>query len=170
MKWQIAKLLKTSTKEIFVDEQVDFSDAVKRHPDIKSMSTVHVTGKGTLDTTERNIAFELTIKGDMTLSCALTLDDVIYPFEATLQPVFTWNEATYDEMCEDYLVKDTIELAPAIWQEIFIQIPLRVVKDGAYEELARQGIDILTEEMLEIEAQTKVDPRFSVLQNLKFEE
>ena len=170
MKWQIAKLIKESTKEIEINEEVDFSDAVKRNPDIRKMSKVIVTGKGSIYATQRTMEFNLTVKGEMTLSCALTLDDVIYPFEATLNPVFTWDQERYDEDSEDYLVKDTIELASAIWQEIFIQIPLRVVKDGAHDELARQGIEILTEEDLEKEAETKVDPRFSVLKGLKFEE
>jgi len=170
MKWQIAKLIKESAKEISIDEEVDFSDAVKQNPNIRKMSKVSVTGKGFIDSTTRTINFDLTIKGEMTLSCALTLDDVIYPFEVTLNPTFIWDQERYDENSEDYLVKDTIELAPIIWSEIFIQIPLRVVKEGAYDELARQGIEILTAEDLEKEEKNKVDPRFSVLKGLKFEE
>ena len=170
MKWQIARLVKESTKEIEINEEIDFSDAVKRNPDIRKMSKVQATGKGLIYSTERMMEFDLTIKGEMTLSCALTLDDVIYPFEAALNPRFTWNPDTYDEDSEDYLVKDTVELASAIWQEIFIQIPLRVIKEGAYEELAHQGIEILTDEDLEEEAQTKIDPRLEVLKGLKFEE
>jgi len=170
MKWQIAKLIKESAKEIEVDEEVDFSDAVKRNPDIRNMSKVLVKGKGSIYPTTRTMEFDLTLKGKMTLGCALTLDDVIYPFEATLNPVFIWDGEKYDEDSEDYLVKDTIELAPAIWQEIFMQIPLRIVKEGAYEELARQGIEILTEEDLEKEVETKLDPRFEVLKGIKFED
>jgi uncharacterized protein len=170
MKWQIAKLLKESAKQIEINEEVDFSDAAKRNPDIRKISKVLVTGKGTIEATTRTVRFDLTIKGEMTLSCALTLDDVIYPFEATLNPVFIWDQERYDEDSDDYLVKDTIELASAIWQEIFIQIPLRVVKEGAHEELAHQGIELLTEEEVQKDAETKVDPRFSVLKELKFEE
>ena len=170
MKWQIAKLIKESTKEIFVNEEVDFADAVKQNPDIKKMSKILVTGKGFLYPTTRTMKFHLAIKGQMTLSCALTLDDVIYPFAATLNPVFIWDEKEYDLNSEDYLVKDKIDLAPIIWQEIFIQIPLRIVKEGAYDELAQQGIEILTEEEFAKDAKNKVDPRFSVLKELKFEE
>ena len=169
MKWQIAELIKEQTKEIQVDEEVDFSDAVRQNPDIKNMSKVHVKGKGFIDTTTRTVAFDLTIKGKMTLSCALTLDDVSYPYEATISPTFTWDLERYDENYADYLIKDTIELASVIWQEIFIQIPLRVVKDGAYDELDRQGIEILTAEDLKKETEITDDPRFSVLKGLKFE-
>jgi len=170
MKWQIAKLLKAQAKEVEVNEEVDFSDAANRNPDIRKISKVQVIGKGLIDSTKRIIVFDLTIQGKMTLGCALTLDDVIYPFTATLNPVFTWNPETYDEDSEDYLIKDTVELAPVIWQEIFIQIPLRVVKDDAYGELARQGVEIFTEEDLQKEAEAKVDPRFELLKNLKLED
>lgn len=169
MKWQVAKLLKTSTKEVIIDEEIDLTDAVKKNPDIKNVTNILVTGKGFVDATKRKMTFDLTIKGQMTLACALTLDDVIYPFEASLSPVFIWDVDQYDEESEDYLIRDTIELAPTIWQEILIQIPLRVVKAGAYDELARQGIEILTEEALKEEAKTQMDPRFSVLEGLKFE-
>ena len=170
MKWQIAKLIKEQSKEVEINEAVDFSDVVKQNPDIRQISKILVTGKGFFCPTTRTMTFDLTIKGEMTLSCALTLDDVIHSFEATLNPVFTWDGKKHDQDSEDYLVKDTIELAPIIWQEIFIQIPLRIVKEGAYDEIARQGIEIFTEEDLEKEAKNKIDPRFSVLEGLKFEE
>ncbi|MCL2559464.1 MAG: YceD family protein [Turicibacter sp.] len=170
MKWQIARLLKESTKKINIEEDIDFSDAVKRNPDIRSMTKIKVTGVGTVFTTERRMAFDLTIKGEMTLACALTLDDVNYPFQATLAPAFVWDSERHDELSEDYLVKDTIELASAIWQEIFIQIPLRVIKDGAYEELASKGIEVLSEEEVKEEAKNQIDPRFAALEGLKFED
>jgi len=170
MKWQIAKLLKEATKEIQVNEEVDFAEAVKKNPDLRKMSPVSVTGKGTIFPTVRNMTFDLTIKGNMTLPCALTLDDVVYPFEASLSPTFTWDAEKYDPDSDDYLVKDTIELAAAVWQEIFVQIPLRVVKEGAYDELDRQGITLISEEEHEKMAAEKVDPRLEVLKNLKFDE
>jgi len=170
MKWQIARLLKGSTKVIEIDETVDFTDAVKRNPDIRKMSEIRVKGCGKIDATARTATFDLTIQGEMTLACALTLDDVTYPFQAQLSPTFIWDINNYEEESEDYLVKETIELAPAVWQEIFIQIPLRVIKDGAYEQLAQQGVELLTSEDLEKEAKTKIDPRLEVLKSLKFEE
>lgn len=169
MKWQIAKLLKVSSKEIEINESVDFTDAAKRNSDIKKISAIQVEGTGKIDATNRTATFDLSIKGQMTLSCALTLDDCPYPFEAKVNPTYIWDSEKYDEDSEDYLVKDTIELAPAIWQEIFIQIPLRVVKEGAYEELASRGIEFLTTEDLEKEVENRIDPRLEVLKGLKFE-
>jgi len=169
MKYQITKLLKEVTKEIQVNEEVDFAEVVKKNPDLRKMSPVLVTGKGTIFPTTRCITFDLKIQGEMTLPCALTLDDVIFAFEAQLNPTFTWDADRYDPDSDDYLVKDTIELASSVWQEIFVQIPLRVVKEGAYDELAAQGIAFVSEEDYEKAVAEKVDPRFEILKNLKLD-
>ena len=171
MKWQISKLLKTSTKELDVNEEVDFTDAAKRNPDIRRLSLIQVTGSAAIEPQTRTVDFQLKIKGEMTLGCALTLDDVAHSFEADINPIFTWNVENHDEESEEHLIKgDHLELAPVIWQEIFLQIPLRVVKEGAYEEIEQQGIEILTPEALEEESKKRVDPRFSVLEALQFED
>ena len=48
-----------------------------------------------------------------------------------------------------------------------LQKPLRVVKEGAYEEMKKKGIEFETEEDLhESEAEPKVDPRLAVLSKL----
>ena len=169
MKWQIAKLLKETSREILVDEEIDFSEAVRKNPDLRGLSKIKVTGKGSIFPTSRTVTFDLKIAGTMTLPCALTLDDVEYKFEATISPTYIWDVEKYDEDSDDYLVKDVIEIASAVWQEIFVQIPLRVVKEGAYEELQKQGVEIVDEEAELEAAKTKVDPRFEVLKNLKFE-
>jgi len=169
MNWQIAKLIKESTNRIEIDECVDFTEAVKKNPDIRRMSKIVVKGYGKIYPTKKYAEFHLTISGEMILGCALTLDDVPFPFEAEVNPVFVWDADKWDEDSEDYLVKDKIELASAIWQEIFVQIPLRVTKDGAYEELKAKGIVFLTEEELQKEQENKVDPRLEVLKGLKFD-
>jgi len=167
--YKIAKLIKASTTEISINEAVDFADAVNQHFDIKKLSKILVTGKGLLKPTSRTMEFELTITGEMTLSCALTLDEVAYPFATTINPTFTWNAEQHDPYSEDYLIKDTVELAPLIWQEILIQVPQRVVKDGAHAELKRLGIELLSEENHQLEAKNTIDSRFLVLEKLEFE-
>ena len=104
----------------------------------------------------------------MTLACALTLDDVEYPFEYDSIEVFVLDADLYDEAEDEYLVTGTtVELAPVIWQNILLQKPLRVVKEGAYEEMKKKGIEFETEEDLqESEAAPKVDPRLAVLSKL----
>ena len=142
MKWAIAQLIKQGSKVFEIDELVDFSDIVNAHDEIRKLSKVKVTGTGQLQ--GKKVVFNLHIEGTMTLACALTLDDVEYPFDYDSVEVFVLDADLYEEGEDEYLVTGTtIELAPVIWQNILLQKPLRVVKEGAYEEMKKKGIRII---------------------------
>ena len=161
MKWAIAQLIKQGSKVFEIDELVDFSDIVNAHDEIRKLSKVKVTGTGQLQ--GKKVVFNLHIEGTMTLACALE-----YPFDYDSVEVFVLDADLYEEGEDEYLVTGTtIELAPVIWQNILLQKPLRVVKEGAYEEMKKKGIEFETEEDLhESEAEPKVDPRLAVLSKL----
>jgi len=168
MKWAIAQLIKKHGSEIFeINELVDFSDFLKQNDEIRKLSKIKVTGTGQIQ--GKKIVFNLCIEGVMTLPCALTLDDVEYPFSVNTIEVFTLDSDTYQEGDDEYLVTgSTLELAPVILQNILLQKPLRVVKEGAYEKLKKQGIELESEEDFH-ESTTKpkkVDPRLAVLSKL----
>jgi len=167
MKWAIAQLIKLGSEVFVIDELIDFNNVLKPSDEIRKLSKVKVTGTGQLQ--GKKVVFNLHIEGAMTLPCALTLDDVDYPFSVDTTEIFVIDSETYQEGDDEYLVTGTtIELAPVIWQNIFLQKPLRVVKEGAYEELKKQGIEIESEEDLKestTEAQ-KVDPRLAALSKL----
>ena len=171
MRWQIAKLIKESTKSIEIDECIDFSTVVERNPDVRRISKVNIAGDADVRFSERKAIFRLSIKGEMTLGCAISLDDVVCPIDIDAEFVFVWDSAYYDEANEEHLINgDVIELAPMIWQEIFLQIPLRVVKDGAYDVLKEQGIEVESEEDYLNRESDKIDPRLAVLSQLKIDE
>ena len=94
MKWAIAQLIKQGSQIFEIDELVDFSDVVKHHDEIRKLSKVKVTGTGQLQ--GKKVVFNLHIEGTMTLPCALTLEDVDYPFtfnyEDSIQPVLSTNQ------------------------------------------------------------------------------
>ena len=104
----------------------------------------------------------------MTLPCALTLEDVEYPFSVDTVEIFVLDSALYEEGDDEILVTGTtVELAPVILQNIMLEKPLRVVKEGAYEEMKNQGIEFESEEDLhESEPVQKIDPRLAVLSKL----
>lgn len=84
--------------------------------------------------------FNLHIEGSMTLPCALTLEDVEYPFSVDTVEIFVLDSALYEEGDDEILVTGTtVELAPVILQNIMLEKPLRVVKEGAYEEMKNKG-------------------------------
>ena len=166
MKWAIAQLVKQGSKVFEIDELIDFSDIVNAHDEIRKLSKLKVTGTGQLQ--GKKVVFNLHIEGTMTLPCAVTLDDVEYPFDYDSVEIFVLDADLYEEGEDEYLVTGTtIELAPIIWQNILLQKPLRVGKEGAYAEMKKKGIDFETEEDLhESEPEVKVDPRLAVLSKL----
>ncbi|MGL4373106.1 MAG: YceD family protein, partial [Turicibacter sp.] len=168
MKWAIAQLIKKGSEIFEIDETVDFEDIVKRHDEIRSMSKVRVTGTGQLQQGKKKIVFVLHIEGTMTLPCALTLDDVVYPFDSDSVEIFVLDKDIYEEDEDEYLVTGTtVELAPVVWQNILLQKPLRIVKDGAYDEIKKRGIEIESEEEFAqaamAEQANKIDPRLAIL-------
>ncbi len=166
MKWAIAQLIKQGSQIFEIDELVDFSDVVKHHDEIRKLSKVKVTGTGQLQ--GKKVVFNLHIEGSMTLPCALTLEDVEYPFSVDTVEIFVLDSALYEEGDDEILVTGaTVELAPVILQNIMLEKPLRVVKEGAYEEMKKQGIEFESEEDLhESEPVQKIDPRLAVLSKL----
>lgn len=166
MKWAIAQLIKHGSEVFEINELVDFSDILKKNDEIRNLSKVKVTGTGQLQ--GKKIVFTLHIEGEMTLPCALTLDDVNYPYSIDTVEIFVLDSEDYNEDDDEYLVTGTtVELAPVVWQNIVLQKPLRVVKEGAYEELKNQGIELESEDDLHESAKApKVDPRLAVLSKL----
>ena len=71
----------------------------------------------------------LEIKGEMTLPCSITLNDVIYPFDIKTEVKLS-NE---DEEDEEYvkIIQNNIDIISIIWQNIVLEIPLRVVSEDA---------------------------------------
>ena len=65
----------------------------------------------------------------MTLPCSITLNDVIYPFDIKTEVKLS-NE---DEEDEEYvkIIQNNIDIISIIWQNIVLEIPLRVVSEDA---------------------------------------
>ena len=69
----------------------------------------------------------LIIDGVMTLPCSVTLKDVLYPFHIETEVKIS-ND---DENLEEYvkIIQNSIDILPIIWQNIALEIPLKVVSD-----------------------------------------
>ncbi|QVK19030.1 DUF177 domain-containing protein [Mycoplasmatota bacterium] len=165
MKYYINELMKHGTTPFEINESVDFSSIASQHHEIRKMSKVVIAGKGQLS--GEDVIFDLNIKCDLILPCALTLEDVKYHMDFDTKEFFTFKEHAKEE---DYdydmtIVKgQTIEIAPVIWQNIIVNIPQRVVSENAYNKMPKEGENwqIVDENNQE----NKIDPRFSILKDL----
>lgn len=165
MKYQIKQLIKNGSEPFQVNEKIDFSKVALEHNEIRKISPVLVIGTGQLSNT--NVIFDLNIKCDLILPCALTLDDVLYKLDINTKEIYSFKEGAKEEDF-DYdisIVKgQTIEIASIIWQNIVLNIPLRVISEGAYERMQRSGDNW---QIIQADNQeAKIDPRFAVLKDL----
>jgi uncharacterized protein len=129
MKWTLSELIKQSNIDNQIDETVDLSSFING-TDILAISPVHVTGDFEIyDQEEFN--FLLRIQCVLTLQCALTLKEIEYPLDFEVEEVFT----TFKDDETRKINGITIDLLPIIWSNIYLEKPMRVVSEHAYEEV-----------------------------------
>ena len=124
----ITRLQNRSTNEFLYKNTIVLDEALYKNTDIRKLSPVEVSAdiKRITDTSYK---MSLDIKGEMTLPCSITLNDVIYPFDIKTEVKLS-NE---DEEDEEYvkIIQNNIDIISIIWQNIVLEIPLRVVSEDA---------------------------------------
>ena len=124
----ITRLQNRSTNEFLYKNTIVLDEALYKNTDIRKLSPVEVSAdiKRITDTSYK---MSLEIKGEMTLPCSITLNDVIYPFDIKTEVKLS-NE---DEEDEEYvkIIQKNIDIISIIWQNIVLEIPLRVVSEDA---------------------------------------
>ena len=124
----ITNLLSNVEKTIKIDEEIIYEQEYLQNTDIISISPVNVIGEvsrndiGDLD-------LNVSVKGELVLPCSVTLEPVKYPFSFEINELIT-------EKDENNLKKDpnTLELKPYLWENILVEIPLRIVSENAYKK------------------------------------
>lgn len=124
----ITRLQNRFTNEFLYKNTIVLDEALYKNTDIRKLSPVEVSAdiKRITDTSYK---MSLEIKGEMTLPCSITLNDVIYPFDIKTEVKLS-NE---DEEDEEYvkIIQNNIDIISIIWQNIVLEIPLRVVSEDA---------------------------------------
>ncbi len=137
----ISKLINGSKNYIEINSTCKIKEEVLKTTEIISISEVIVVGsiKRVLD----DLFLTLQIKGEMSLPCAVTLKPVLYPFNVDI-------EGDIYELFEEigiFLKKseNTIDILPIIWENILMEIPIRVVSEEASRcTLSGDGWKVIT--------------------------
>ena len=140
----ITRLQNRSTNEFLYKNTIVLDEALYKNTDIRKLSPVEVSAdiKRITDTSYK---MSLEIKGEMTLPCSITLNDVIYPFDIKTEVKLS-NE---DEEDEEYvkIIQNNIDIISIIWQNIVLEIPLRVVSEDIDDSLTSgDGWKLIREE------------------------
>ncbi len=134
MKIDIRKLY--GLKEINVDEDISIPQDYYTKMNVKTM-TAHATGKIIVNY-ENNIEIDLNITGEFIMPCEITFEDVSIPFSTTIE----------EEILENSLNDEFyLDLSNILWENIVLEIPFRVIKEGAkLEAVQGEGWELSTEE------------------------
>ena len=126
MKWTLGQLAKMS-KPIEVNYELDLSDKLDKMPDVKAISMVKIMGAG-YELGFDEYVFSLDVKCDLTMTCAISLEDVNYPLEFHTDEIFKTENNDGDDV---NLVTNIVDLDDVILSNIIMRIPMKVVKEGA---------------------------------------
>ena len=134
MKLDLRKLY--SLKKIDINEDIVFNNIDYRKMNITKINDIHATGYAKVNY-EDNIELELDVNGSLVMPCAITLEDVIVPINVHIS----------EEILENTLNNDFfLDLLDILWENIVLEIPIRVVKEGAKLESQKGvGWEIISE-------------------------
>ena len=90
MKYSLQWIIKHKGVFSFEEELTFPKEMFDGYTQINGLKDVIVSGTGNLDTKDKRLYVDLNIKGTMILPCALTLEDVDYPFDIDSTEVFSF--------------------------------------------------------------------------------
>lgn len=136
LKWSLAQLKKYNNKEFEFADDFDFRDYISTIDDILDISIAHVSGRGRNIYDDRYL-FNLHIECTLTLECARTLEPVPFPVSLDVEEIYD----TVDDGEARLIDKQTIDLYDCVWENIYLEKPMRVFKEGTEEYIDDLNLD-----------------------------
>lgn len=161
MKYTRHELSSLKNGVVNFDEDLSFSAEAFNLPSrLRELKDVNVHGYGRYDQDQQLFTVEAEIEGTMIVPCAITLEDVVYPFDISIYEIYTFDpESGLDDsiqMAED----DEVDLDPLFFEEIFLEIPMKVIKEDLKEYPKGDGWEVMTEEAYD-QQEKPLDPRLA---------
>lgn len=147
-------LSEIKNNEIVIDNVLTLDKSYYDNTEIRSLSPIKVSGS--ISYNDDIYTIELTLKGEMILPCAVSLEDVVYPFD--IEILETIGEGNTEN--EDYLeiIDNSIDIMPIIWQNIVVEIPMRITCPKCENvKMEGEGWRLLSEEEKKMESDSRLD-------------
>lgn len=153
--------LVTNLKEcIDIDECVDITSIDLSNTNIRKLNNTYFKGKITR-ISDDTFSINGVLSGTMVLPDDITLEDVDYNYEIQIDENFGENTENTENNIE--IVQNTIDILPFLWQNIIVEIPLKVVSDkNKNKTIQGNGWRLISED----EVNTDNNSPFSDLQKL----
>jgi len=165
LKWNLQWIVKQKDGCFQFDEILNFpSEMFHNLSQINGLKDVHVVGQGRLDMKNRQLYVDFQVNGHMILPCAISLEEVDYPFELESSVIFAFYKPQIDEDVIE-VKRDLVDLTPVVFQEIMLDVPMRVVKEGAKIKMEGHGWKVMSEEDTESKDEEYIDPRLAKLKD-----
>lgn len=136
--------LKNGIEEyIEIDEKVENIDEYFKNTELIDLKDT--TAKGTITKNSvDDIVVDITLDGTMVLPCAITLKPVDYKFNCTISGNI--EELTEEIEKNDKKYENSIDILPIIWENILMEMPIRVVSDDLSDvKVEGDGWKLITE-------------------------
>lgn len=124
MRIDLGRLIGGFVEELEFEGDVIIDDELIKKTDIRRLEGVRVKGY-VRKSLEDYISLFMNISGVMVLPCGVTLVDVEYPFNIETDEILSENSTENEEYIK--ISDNSIEIIPIIWQNIVMEIPLKVV-------------------------------------------
>lgn len=152
----ISKIMNENIGSINFEGKVLIPEELVKTSEIKKLKNVYVKGK-VIDAKEYGLELNMNINGTMVLECSVSLEDTDYDFNIDVVE----NIEKIGDFEENN--SNLLDITSIIWENILMEIPLRVVKKDAKIKAKGDGWEFSLEE-------DKTDPRFDKLKELLKEE
>lgn len=140
-------------KEIIINENIYLKKEDLKGTEIIDLQNVKVEGKIYKDSLEE-IILELKIFGTMIVPCSRTLKPTEYKFETEIEENIEEN----DEKSKK--IKKTIDILPIIWENILMEIPIRIINPEAEEiDIKGEGWELITSDNIGQNAEAKLEEK-----------
>lgn len=122
MKIDLRKLY--SLASVDVDGTITFPEDKLKSAGIIRLEDIKVTGKAIINY-EDEIELDLDLSGKMYLPCAISLEEVEVPFVTKIEEIIEENNINGNFY---------LDLSDILWENIVLEIPIKVVKEGVHLE------------------------------------
>ena len=160
MKWTKQWIMKQDGFIFDFSENIKFDKEAMKILKVRDLKDILVSGEGQL--VQNQLLVDLNVKGTMILECALTLEDVEYPFHIKTSEMFSFIKVKDNEDIHE-VKKDLVDITSIIFQHIMLEVPSRVIKEGAEPIHTGNGWKVINED--ENIKKDLIDPRLAKLSN-----
>lgn len=158
MNINLTKLMTGLVDEIGIDSTIVIPKEQFKIADINDISEVKVNGV-IVSHDNNNFEINLNVKCKIVLTCSISLKPVNYDIDIEINEIIGENDENLEE--NNKIINNTIDLIPIIWQNIILEVPLKVISPNiTVENISGDGWRFITDEE---DIKKEIDPRLEGL-------